>query len=119
MMDVNRVVSTLERNYIIRKLKQGNRVDGRGLWDYRDVKIIADFVPKSEGSADVYLGDTRVMAGVKYDVGTPFSDNPDEGVCTVMSEFVPLASPLFESGPPSEDSIQLAQIGRASCRERV
>jgi exosome complex component RRP42 len=110
MSDVNRVVSTLEKNYILKALQDGKRIDGRGLWDYRNVRIEVDFSPKAEGSADVFLGETRVMAGVKYDVGEPFSDNPDEGVCTVMSEFVPMASPLFENGPPSEESIQLARV---------
>jgi exosome complex component RRP42 len=110
MMDINRVVSSLEKNYVIKLLKQGSRIDGRGLFDFREVTIIPSFVPKAEGSADVHLGDTRIMAGIKYDIGTPFSDNPDEGVCTVSSEFLPHASPLFESGPPGEESIQLARV---------
>lgn len=110
MMDVNRVVSTLERSYIAKLIKQGKRVDGRGLFEYREIKIDIGFSPKAEGSADVFLGDTRVMCGVKYDVGKPFSDNPDQGVVTVMSEFVPIASPIFESGRPGEDSIQLARV---------
>ncbi|OLS12748.1 MAG: exosome complex RNA-binding protein Rrp42 [Promethearchaeota archaeon CR_4] len=58
----------------------------------------------------MHLGKSRVIAGVKYDMGTPFSDTPDQGVCTVMSEFVPMASPLFESGPPNEMSIELARV---------
>jgi exosome complex component RRP42 len=110
MIETSRIVSTLEKNYILRTLQEGKRMDGRGLWDFREIKIEVGFSPKAEGSADIFLGETRVMAGVKYDIGAPFSDNPDEGVCTVMSEFVPMASPLFESGPPSEDSIQLARV---------
>jgi exosome complex component RRP42 len=110
MMDVSRVVSSLERNYVTKLLNQGKRIDGRGLLEYREIKIISNFIPKAEGSADVRIGDTRVMCGVKYDIGKPFSDNPDQGVCTVMSEFVPIASPLFETGPPKEDSVQLARV---------
>lgn len=110
MIDVSQVVSSLEKNYILKLLKQGKRVDGRGLYDFRDVKIKCGFVPKSEGSADVFLGDTRVMCGVKYDIGKPFPDNPDKGVATVMSEYVPMASPMFESGRPGEESIQLARV---------
>ncbi|MHA2017118.1 MAG: exosome complex protein Rrp42, partial [Promethearchaeota archaeon] len=110
MIDVNQVVSSLERNYILKHLKDGKRIDGRGLFEFREIKIKTNFVPKAEGSADVFLGDTRVMCGIKYDIGKPFSDNPDKGVCTVMSEFVPIASPMFESGPPREDSIQLARV---------
>ncbi len=110
MMDVNRVVSTLEKSYVSKLLKQGKRVDGRGLFDFREIKIEVGMSPKAEGSADVFVGDTRVMCGVKYDIGKPYSDNPDEGVCTVMSEFVPIASPIFESGRPGEASIQLARV---------
>ena len=32
-LEVNRLVSTLERNYILRSLQDGKRADGRGLWD--------------------------------------------------------------------------------------
>ncbi len=110
MIEVNEVVSSLEKKYISKLLKQGKRIDGRNLFEFREVKVTTNFVPKAEGSADVFLGDTRVMCGIKYDVGKPFSDNPDKGVCTVMSEFVPIASPMFEAGRPGEDSIQLARV---------
>ena len=110
MIDVNKIVSSLERNYILKLLKEGKRIDGRGLFEFREIKITTNFSPKAEGSADVFLGDTRVMCGIKYDIGKPYSDNPDQGVVTVMSEYVPLASPMFESGPPREASIQLARV---------
>jgi exosome complex component RRP42 len=57
------------------------------------------------------------MAGVKIDVGTPFRDTPDQGVLMVHAEFVPLASPLFEPGPPDENAIELARIVDRSLRE--
>lgn len=110
MTDADKVVSTLEKNYIVKLLKQGQRMDGRKLFDFRNIKIRAGFLPKAEGSAEIYLGETRVVAGVKYDVGSPYEDNPDEGVCTVAAELLPMASPMFESGPPSEESIQLARV---------
>jgi exosome complex component RRP42 len=110
MIDVSKVVSSLEKKYIVKLLKQGKRIDGRELFEFREIKIKTNFVPKAEGSADVFLGDTRVMCGVKYDIGRPYGDNPDKGVCTVMSEFLPIASPMFEPGRPGEDSIQLARV---------
>lgn len=110
MLNADGVVSELERDYVLKILRQGKRIDGRGFDEFRKISIKAGFVPKAEGSADVFLGDTRVMCGVKYDIGTPYSDNPDEGVCTVMSEFTPIASPMFETGRPGEDSIQLARV---------
>jgi exosome complex component RRP42 len=110
MMDVRRVISTIERKYIINNLKKEERIDGRGLWDYREFEIIPNCIASAEGSADVTLGETRIISGLKYDVGTPFPDLPNEGVCTVMAELIPLASPLFERGPPDEQSIELARV---------
>jgi exosome complex component RRP42 len=110
MMDVKRVISSIERRYIINNLKKEERIDGRGLWDYRDFKIDSDMIASAEGSADVSLGETRIITGLKYDVGEPFPDLPDEGVCTIMAELLPLASPLFERGPPDEQSIELARV---------
>ena len=110
MMNASKIISGLERQYITKLMKEGKRIDGRGLLDYREITITPNFSPKAEGSADVFIGKTRVMCGVKYDVGRPYSDNPDKGVCTVMAEFVPIASPLFESGRPGEDAIQLARV---------
>jgi len=110
MMDVKRIVSKIEKNYITTNLRKEERIDGRGLWEYRDFKIKSDIIASAEGSADVILGDTRIITGLKYDVGTPFPDLPDEGVCTVMAELLPLASPLFERGPPDEQSIELARV---------
>ncbi|MFX1235390.1 MAG: exosome complex protein Rrp42 [Promethearchaeota archaeon] len=110
MMNVRRVISTIERNYIINNLKNEQRIDGRGLWDYREWKIKHDFIDSAEGSADVSLGDTRIITGLKYEIGEPFPDIPNEGVCTIMAELLPLASPLFERGPPDEQSIELARV---------
>ena len=61
MMDVKRVISSIERRYIINNLKKEERIDGRGLWDYRDFKIDSDMIASAEGSADVSLGETRII----------------------------------------------------------
>ena len=110
MSSVKRVISAIERKYIVDNLKKETRIDGRDLWEYRDLNIKADVIQFAEGSADVSLGDTRIITGLKYEVGPPFPDMPDEGVCTIMAELLPLASPLFERGPPNEQSIELARV---------
>lgn len=109
-MDAPQVVSTLQRKYVLDLLKQGKRIDGRGFLDYRDVKITANTIPKAEGSAEVHLGESFIITGIKYDIGTPFSDSPDQGVATCMTEFIPFASPMFESGPPNIDSIEVTRV---------
>ncbi|MEJ2249238.1 MAG: exosome complex protein Rrp42 [Candidatus Lokiarchaeota archaeon] len=110
MMDIKRVISTVEKKYIRDNLQKEKRIDGRGLWEYRDFDIKTDTISAAEGSSDVSLGETRIFTGLKYDIGEPFPDLPDEGVCTVMAELLPLASPLFERGPPDEESIELARV---------
>ena len=110
MMDVKRVISTIEKKYIKNHLKKEERIDGRGLWEYRDFSIKSNVVASAEGSADVELGNTRILTGLKYEIGEPFPDLPNEGVCTIMAELLPIASPLFERGPPDEQSIELARV---------
>ena len=110
MMDVKRIISKIEKNYITSNLKKEERIDGRDLWEYRKFNIKSDVISSAEGSADVSLGDTRIITGLKYEVGEPFPDLPNEGVCTMMAELLPLASPLFERGPPDEQSIELARV---------
>lgn len=109
-LSISKKISTIEKDYILDLLTQGTRLDGRGFLEYRDIKIDAGPMLKAEGSARVNIGDTQVFVGIKYEVGTPFPDTPNEGVITAMAEFVPFASPMFESGPPREDAIELARI---------
>jgi len=109
--------SRIRQKQIAQLLKAGKRLDGRGLIEYRPIKIETGIIEKAEGSAQVCLGKTQVMVGVKIETGGPFSDRPNDGVLTVNSEFVPLASPEFEAGPPGEESIELARIVDRGLRE--
>lgn len=96
---------------------RGKRIDNREFDKYREIQIENNVISSAEGSARVRIGNTEVIAGVKMDVGEPFSDTPDEGVLMVNAEFVPLASPDFEPGPPSENSIELARVVDRAIRE--
>ncbi|MCW4007281.1 MAG: exosome complex protein Rrp42 [Candidatus Bathyarchaeota archaeon] len=98
-------------------IEKGKRLDGRGLGDYREIKIEQGIIEKAEGSARVLLGKTEVLVGVKIETGEPFPDTPNEGVLTVNAELVPLASPSFEAGPPDENSIELARVVDRGIRE--
>jgi exosome complex component RRP42 len=104
------IVPRLKRKKIEESIAAGKRMDGRELVDYREIVVKSDVIEKAEGSAEVLLGDTRVMVGVKIKYGEPFEDTPDEGVLICNAEFVPIASPNFEPGPPGEDSIELARV---------
>ena len=104
------VLPMLKRRKIQEAVESGKRMDGRGLEDYREITIKTNIIEKAEGSAEVHLGETRVLVGVKIGHGRPFEDTPDVGVLICNAEFVPIASPLFEPGPPRENSIELARV---------
>jgi exosome complex component RRP42 len=85
-------------------------MDGRGFGDFRELTIKRNILFKSEGSAEVWLGKSHVMVGVKVGTGTPFEDTPDEGVLITNAEFTPIANAAWEPGPPNEASIELARV---------
>jgi exosome complex component RRP42 len=104
------VVAEIDRERITALLREGKRIDGRGFDDVRPIKVEQELISKAEGSSEVWLGQSRVIAGVKIQVGTPFPDTPDEGVVITSAELSPIASPVFELGPPKEEAIELARV---------
>ncbi len=104
------IVSRLKRKKIQEVVTAGKRMDGRSLEDYREIELKTGVLEKAEGSAEVRLGKTWVLAGVKIGVGTPFEDTPELGVLICNAEFTPVAHPTFEPGPPDEESIELARV---------
>jgi exosome complex component RRP42 len=110
-------IGRIEQKGIADLLAKGRRIDERKLTDYRDLKIQTGLIQKANGSAMVDLGKTKVMTGIKVELGEPFPDTPNQGVLTVNAEFVPFASPAFEPGPPSEGAIELARVVDRGIRE--
>lgn len=110
-------VTRVKQKQIGQLLDAGKRQDGRGLGDFREIKVEQGVIQRAEGSARVLLGKTDVLVGVKIETGTPFPDTPDNGVQTVNAELVPLASPAFEPGPPGENAVELARIVDRGIRE--
>ncbi len=106
------------RKYVLSLSEKGKRVDGRGFLDYRQpIKIEYGVSKNAEGSAAVTIGKTRVICGVKTEIGTPYPDRPDEGTMIVTAEFAAIASPDFDPGAPGEKSIELARIVDRGIRE--
>ncbi|MEM2422734.1 MAG: exosome complex protein Rrp42, partial [Candidatus Bathyarchaeia archaeon] len=110
-------ITKIEKKNLMELLVNGKRIDGRGLTDYRPFTIEKNVIEKANGSAQIKLGKTKVMVGIKVETGEPFSDTPDEGVLMVNAELVPLASPTFEPGPPDENAIELARVVDRGLRE--
>jgi len=111
------LTAKIMRDKIYNLLFQGKRIDGRGPRDLRPMSIQTGLLAKADGSAMVSMGSTKILTGIKVEVGSPFSDRPDEGIFTVNAELLPLASTSFEPGPPDERGIELARVVDRSIRE--
>ncbi|MGC9051009.1 MAG: exosome complex protein Rrp42, partial [Pyrobaculum sp.] len=67
-----RFISYLRREQIRKLLATKYRIDGRGSDQIRDVEIKTGVVKTADGFAEVRLGKTHVVAGVKVGLGQPF-----------------------------------------------
>jgi exosome complex component RRP42 len=110
-------IAKIEAKTIIDLIASNRRMDERTPTDYRELKIEVGVIEKANGSAKVHLGKTKILVGVKVELGDPFPDTPEDGILTVNAELVPLASPSFEPGPPDENSIELARVVDRGIRE--
>ncbi len=106
----NNIVSRLKRKKIQEVVAAGKRMDGRGLLEFREMTFKTNFLKKSEGSAEIRLGKTHVIVGVKAGIGTPFDDTPDKGVLMCGAEYTPVAHSTWEPGPPPKGAIELARV---------
>lgn len=111
------VISEIRKDYLYNLMLRGERADGRSFDQLREISIERGLIRKAEGSAFVKLGKTQVMVGVKMQPGEPFPDSLNRGVIVTNAELVPLASPIFEPGPPNEFGIELARVVDRGVRE--
>jgi len=103
--------------YVLKLLENGERIDGRKMDQFRDIKVETGIIQRAEGSARVKIGKTDVIVGIKTGIGEPFSDIPNMGILKTAAEFTPIASPAFESGPPRENATELARVVDRGIRE--
>lgn len=104
------IMANIRRDVMANMLKNGKRYDGRKLDELRPVDVTRGVIKTAEGSALGRIGETQVLAAIKFDVVTPFPDRPTQGVFITNSELLPSASPKFEPGPPRENAIELARV---------
>lgn len=108
----------VNKDTIIELARNGQRLDGRGLTDYRQpIEIELDISWTAEGSAKVTIGQTVIMAGVKLALEKPYNDTPDEGGIMVNAELLPLSSSDYEPGPPGIKAVELARVTDRGIRE--
>lgn len=109
--------NNLIKQSVITYLSQDKRFDGRKLLDMRKLTIETGISKNAEGSARVKLGDTEILAGVKMDVTTPYTDHEDEGTLITTLELLAVASSEFESGPPRINAIEMGRLVDRGIRE--
>ena len=107
----------MNNDYIRSLIEKGKRIDGRKLDEFRKITIETNISKNSAGSARCRMGETEVIVGVKFDLGEPYPDNPDEGTIIVTAELIPVANPDFELGPPGTKATELARIVDRGIRE--
>lgn len=103
-------ISTVTEQYIKERLTKGIREGGRDLFSYRDIKLEIGKMQNAEGSAEVNIGKTKMLVGIKIDVGTPMADKPDEGGIMTAAELLPLAYHKYDAGPPSAEAVELSRV---------
>ncbi|MDE1819626.1 MAG: exosome complex protein Rrp42 [Euryarchaeota archaeon] len=104
------VAAEIMTTHVLDLAKKGNRLDGRALDEMRPVKVQLGYVASADGSALAQIGNTKVLSGIKVEVGKPFPDTPNAGVLTTNAELVPLSSPMFEPGPPTVEAIETSRV---------
>jgi exosome complex component RRP42 len=102
-------VADIERERIAELVSRNERIDGRDLLSYREIKVETGTIERAQGSALVSIGDTKVLAAVKASLGKPYADTPNEGMLVVNVDLVPFTSQKFERGL-DENSVELARI---------
>lgn len=108
----------INKETIFSLAKEGKRLDNRSLTDYRQpIKIEVNISKTAEGSAQVQIGKTIVLAGVKLSIEKPYNDTPEEGGIVVNAELLPLSNPEYESGPPGIKAVELARVTDRGIRE--
>ena len=106
-----------QKEKVLKYLASGLRFDGRKTDEFREISVEYDVSKSAEGSARVKIGKTEVIAGVKLAVEEPYPDTQEQGNLMVNAELLAMSSPLFESGPPGDQAIELARVVDRGIRE--
>ncbi len=110
------ILSLINANSVKQTIKQGKRQDNRAFDQIRDLEIKTSVLSSADGSAWVKLGNTEVVAGIKFAIGTPYPDSPDEGSMSLNLELTGISSPDFSTGPPQIDALEYGRVADRAIR---
>ena len=105
------------KEHLLKAVSSDMRYDSRKREQYRPVEVVKGVSASAEGSAQVTIGDTVVIAGVKMAVEKPYPDTRDQGNLMVNAELLPASNPRFEPGPPSIQAIEISRVVDRGIRE--
>ena len=111
------IVPKLLRAHLSELAGKNARIDGRSQWEGRNLEIEHSVLPRAEGSARVRMGDTIVLAGVKFHIMQPYPDRPNQGGLMCSADVRPIAGRNWEAGPPSPEAIELGRVVDRGIRE--
>jgi exosome complex component RRP42 len=111
------IIPNLQIEKIKDYLKEGKRLDQRGLDEYREIKVEKDISKNAESAVSVKIGKTHVYCGVKMGIVEPYPDSKDEGTFMTTVELHPMASEDFEIGRPGINAVELARVIDRGIRE--
>jgi exosome complex component RRP42 len=114
---MQKIVWELETEKTKKLLQKGIRADGRKFDEFRPIELTTGISHNADGSCRIKLGKTDVMVGIKCTIGEPYPDSPDEGSISVNAEFLPIACDEYETGPPSDESIETSRVVDRGIRE--
>jgi exosome complex component RRP42 len=97
-----------KRDYLNYYQLYTKRLDGRESLEFRKISVKKDIIKTAEGSAIASLGETVVIAGIKFEYGELFEKN--KGNFVVNFEFSTLADKQIVSSAPSPESIEISRV---------
>ncbi|MCK4327581.1 MAG: exosome complex protein Rrp42 [Candidatus Diapherotrites archaeon] len=116
-MTVEDISWEIKTDYTRHLAKKKMREDKRKPFEYRKIELENGYIPNALGSTRVRLGKTEVIAGVSLVMGTPYPDKLNAGTLMTSVELTPIASPMFESGPPRPNAVEYARVVDRGIRE--
>jgi exosome complex component RRP42 len=115
-MSNENILDLLESQKAKELLLNSKRMDERDLKEIRNLEIKTGVIPSADGSAHLKLGNTEILAGVKFAVGNPYVDSPEDGAMILNLELSAISGPDFETGPPRIESVEFGRVADRAIR---
>lgn len=102
------IFSREERLFINGGILLDFRTDGRCCNDYRHLRVNTGIISSANGSAEIELGKTRAMVGIKAELAEPEVLSPNIGLIHFFVECTANASPSFEGKGGDDVALELS-----------